>query len=280
LNTYQAVVFMTIVALVTGRTLIFKSVAQRIAPNQTAWVIGSGTFVFTAAFFPLAQSADVTGFGDLISWQGAVAGLMKGVSLTGLLIAQQHLITRSLSATTYVFPVAIGLIGTLDVLAFNGAVTSGAMLSIAILAVSGIAFALFGHLKTLDVAGKALFGVMVFAVVGFAICDRVGIPASGWYGHLVYTGLGNMLSAWFVCRGAPRIRWMPWVGIALSWSLPELVFNFAIAGSLPISYGYMAISLRVPLLMLVATIFYNEGRPTNQIVFGLISLVGIVPSFM
>jgi len=280
LNTYQAVLFITIVALVTGRTMIFKSVAQRVPPNLTAWVIGSGTFVFTTAFFPLAQSAGLTQYADLFSWQGAVAGLMKGVLLTVLLVAQQRLITRSLSATTYVFPVAIGLIGALDVLAFNGAVKPGAMLSIAILAAAGIAFALFGHLQTLDVAGKAMFGTMVAAVVAFAVCDRIGIPVAGWYSYLVYTGLGNMISAWFLCKGMPRIRWLPWMIIALCWSIPELVFNFAIAGSLPISYGYMAISLRVPLLMIIATVFYREGRPTNQIVFGLISLVGIVPSFI
>lgn len=280
MNTYQAVVFITIVALVTGRTMIFKSVAQRVPPNLTAWVIGSGTFVFTTAFFPLAQSAGVTQYGDLLSWQGAIAGLMKGVLLTVLLVAQQHLIARSLSATTYVFPVAIGLIGALDVLAFNGAVTPGAMLSMAILAAAGIAFALFGHLQTLDAAGKSMFGTMVAAVVAFAVCDRIGIPAVGWYSYLVYTGLGNMISAWFVCKAMPRIRWLPWMTIALCWSIPELVFNFAIAGTLPISYAYLAISLRVPLLMVIATVVYREGRPTNQIVFGLISLIGIIPSFI
>lgn len=276
----QAGLFFLILILVTTRTLIFKSVANYLSPNSTAWAIGSGTFVSTVLLLPIAHGSGVTSLAESLAWQGIASGVLKGMILTALLVAQQKLITKSLSATTYVFPVAIGLIGIMDAIIFKSPISLGGLLSMALLATAGIAFSLFGHLKTMDTSGKLMFIIMVISVVGFSVCDRIGIPASGWYLYLMYTGLGNMVSAALLFRKFPTIKWLPWLCVALSWSLPELIFNYAISSSLPVSYGYLAICLRVPILMMVALLVFKEGRPTSQIIFGVFSMAASIPAFL
>lgn len=279
MNNLQTGLFFLILSSVTIRTLFFRAIAHRISPASTAWAIGSGTVVLTILLLPVACWLGLVDISSHLDFEGVAAGLIKGMLLTALLVAQQRLIAKSLSATTYVFPVAIGLIGLTETFIFSQPLSAGGILSIGTLAIAGVAFAFFGHIRTLNRSGKLMFLVMVAAVVGFAFCDRIGIPSGGWFLYLMYTGFGNMISALCLSRRLPAIEWKPWIYVAAGWSIPELIFNYAISSSLPVSYGYLAICLRVPLLMLIALLVFKEGSAKGQIFFGLVSLLASAPVF-
>jgi hypothetical protein len=68
--------------------------------------------------------------------------------------------------------------------------------------------------------------------------------------------------------------------VALIWIGPELFFNFSLAEILPVSYGYLAIALRVPIMLTPAVLFYREGKMSDQLIFGLISLLGTIMLFI
>lgn len=277
MSTLQTSVFLAILVLVTVRTLIFRRVAVSTAPAATALGVGSGTVLVCLIFLPFAWRANVADLGMLHNLAGIGAGLVKGALLTALLVAQQQLIGRSLSATTYVFPVALGAIAVLDVIMFGSTISVRGMFAISVLFLSGVGFMIFGHLGAMSFGDKKRFSFMIAAVVGFACCDKIGIPASGWYIYLLYTGLGNFLSAAVLMRHRVHVGVSTWLIIALCWAIPELFFSFALSDILPVSYGYLAISLRVPLLMLVASFVFKEGQAAGQLAFGVLSLVGTIP---
>lgn len=213
----------------------------------------------------------------VLSPTGLGAGIVKGMLLTALLVAQQQLIGRSLSATIYVFPLALGAIAILDLIVFGGIISISGAFAILLLFLSGAGFTIFGHLGAMSFDDKKRYSFMVSAVVGFACCDKIGIPASGWYMYLLYTGLGNLLSSTILLRHRVRLSISNWLIVAICWTTTELCFSFALSGILPVSYGYLAISLRVPLMMLIATFVFKEGGTVGQMTFGVLALVGSIP---
>jgi hypothetical protein len=279
LSIIQSITFLTIVLLVTARTLLLRNLADKVSPQATAWAIGAGTTCVCLLLLPVAWVSGSASFSSFQNLTGIVAGLAKGVLLTLLITVQQQIIGRSMSATAYVFPVAVGGIAVLDDGLFNAQLSSGGLLSIVILFMGGLFFSVFGHLGSMPRKDTLRFFVMVAAVIGFAVCDKVGIPSAGWFTYLLYTGVGNMLSAKMLLKTASPIGLSNWALLALGWTVPELFFNFALSGTLPLSYGYFAISLRVPLLMAIAFLVYREGHGKNQIFFGLLSIVGTGPLF-
>jgi hypothetical protein len=278
LELVQSVSFIAILILVTLRTLALRRFANSVNPDTTSLVIGLGTALVCGAFLPFAIQSGVVSSLSL-DCVGIAAGIAKGMLLTLLLVAQQQLIGRSLSAITYVFPIAVGAIAIVEAVVFGTSISRSGFYAIGLLFTAGIGFTIFGHLGAMSWSDKGRFALMVIMVVGFAVCDKIGIPRSGWYLYLLYTGLGNFASSIILFRRFPMIDIWPWFCIAITWVIPELFFNFAIADILPVSYGYLAISLRVPVLMILAVLFYREGHMSTQLAFGVISLMGTIPLF-
>lgn len=277
MSVIQSTAFLTIVLLVTARTLLMRNLAAKVSPQATAWAIGAGTSCVCLVLLPVAWACDVASLPSLLNATGIAAGLAKGVLLTLLITVQQQIIVRSVCATVYVFPVAVGGIALLDYAIFGTQLSQGGLVSIIVLFAAGLLFSVFGHLSSMPRTDTLRFFVMVAAVIGFALCDKVGIASAGWFSYLLYTGIGNMLSARIVLKTSSRVSLSHWTLLALGWAVPELFFNFALAGVLPLSYGYFAISLRVPLLMTIAFVVYREGHGKNQLFFGLLSILGTAP---
>lgn len=114
-----------------------------------------------------------------------------------LLVVQQQIIGRSVSATAYIFPIAIGAIVFLEYWLFGSQISGQGILSVLVLFIGGICFVIFGYLSFMPRIDKFRFYFMILAVIGFAGCDKVGIPASGWYVYLLYVGIDNWVSARF-----------------------------------------------------------------------------------
>lgn len=275
MNGTQSLCFVLIVLTVTARTLALKKLASHISAEKTAFIIGMGTFVSALLFFPLAVRMNMASLTDFLSLTGNLAGLGKGILLGGLLIAQQRLIGRSLSATTYVFPVATGGIALMDILLFDAPLSSGATLSIGLLFCAGLLFTTIGHLGDMSTQDKKYFLFMVLCVIGFGLMDKIGLPASGVYSYLLLTGLGNMFTVGIATRARDAVPLQTWLHITLVWVIPELIFNAALTTYLSVSYGYLAITLRIPLLMFIAVWIYHEGRLMSQMVFSAIALLAV-----
>ncbi|QRR07519.1 hypothetical protein FPJ27_14480 [Burkholderia sp. MS455] len=274
MSSVQAEFFLAILVLVTVRTLLFRRVANDIDPDATALCVGLGTVVscvtvwsaLTAVGHAPASQPDLVGIG---------AGLVKGALLAVLMAMQQRLIGRSLSATTYTFPIAVGFIAVVEWGAFGTRLTLGGVAAIAMLFAAGVGFALFGHLTSMQAADKRRFAWMIVIIVGFALCDKVGIPRTGWLPYLFWTGIGNVLAAWLVRRKLFGIRVRPLLFVGAIWALPELFFNFSLQTVLPVAFGYLAISLRVPLLLGVSSVLFGEGKLRGQLAFGVVAAVGV-----
>lgn len=265
-----------IIFAVTVRTLALKKIAETVSPEKTAFIIGIGTFLTCLFIFPLATIVKIASLSDFLTVQGNLAGLGKGILLGCLLIAQQNLIGKSLSATTYVFPLATGGIALSEMLVFGTHLSLGGILSITVLFLAGILFITVGYLGGMSKKDKVLFLLMVLCVIGFAMMDKTGIPLSGWYSYLLITGLGNMLVIW-VGRGAGEsVPLKTWIYISVVWVIPELFFNYTLATYLPVTYGYLAITLRIPVLMLISVLIYKEGRLSSQMLFSIVALIAVL----
>ncbi|CDG98513.1 conserved membrane hypothetical protein [Xenorhabdus bovienii str. puntauvense] len=281
MNIAQYGVFLLIIVLTTLRTLALKKVAERVSPENTAFIIGAGTFLTCLSLLPVAITTGISTPSDFLNLTGISAGLMKGVLLGIMLIAQQNLINKSLSSATYVFPISLGFIALVDILIFGSNLTFASILSINLLFVAGILFTMIGHIKSMHRRSKLMFFIMIFCVIGFAIMDRTGIPTSGWFTYLLFTGIGNIFVVFFYQKN--KFSFVPlkfWLSISIIWVLPELFFNYAIATYLPVSYGYLAITLRIPLLMLISVLVYREGKLSEQILFSFVAVIAILLMFM
>ncbi|TDA45782.1 hypothetical protein [Burkholderia pyrrocinia] len=279
MNSVQAEFFLAILALVTVRTLLFRRVANNIDPDATSLIVGLGTVVSCLGLWLILTAAGRAPAPHL-SGVGIGAGLVKGALLATLMGMQQRLISRSLSATAYTFPIAVGIIAVVESFAFGTHLTPGGVAAIAILFAAGVGFAMFGHLASMGVDDKRRFAWMIVIVVGFAVCDKIGIPRTGWIAYLFWTGIGNFIAAWAVRRKLFGIRLLPLLGVGAIWALPELFFNFSLQTILPVAFGYLAIALRVPLLMGVSAILYGEGKLREQLVFGVVATIGVAILFM
>lgn len=275
----QILVFISIVLLVTGRTILLRYISGITSPGDAAAIMSTGTLFTCLLLMPVAITSGILSIESLLSPSGVFSGMLKGVLLGGLLIAQQGLIGRSLSATVYVFPLAVGIIAAVEILVFSTPLSKGSLFGIGVLGVSGLLFFLFGHLGSMGSNDKLIFLGMIIAVVGFAICDKVGIPASGWYGHLFWTSVGSSLVTFVFRQRIPRAAFFTWILVSLTWAIPEFFFNYSLSGIIPVSYGYLAISLRIPILMLFSALYYKEGSVVSQLIFGIVSLLGIIPIF-
>ncbi|MBU9560577.1 hypothetical protein SB397_26010 [Burkholderia multivorans] len=275
----QAEFFLAILLLVTVRTLLFKRVVNDIDPDATSLCVGLGTVASCVALWSVL--AVLSRAPALHSDPGGIAaGVVKGTLLAVLMGMQQRLIGRSLSATTYTFPIAIGFIAVVESWAFGTRLAAGGIAAIAILFSAGVSFAMFGHLASMQAADKRRFAWMIAIVVGFAICDKVGIPRIGWLPYLFWTGVGNVFAAWCVRRRLFGIRIRPLLFVGAIWALPELFFNFSLQTILPVAFGYLAIALRVPLLLGVSAVLYGEGKLREQLAFGAVAVVGVALLFI
>ncbi|WP_175887473.1 hypothetical protein [Burkholderia contaminans] len=279
MSSVQAEFFLAILVLVTVRTLLFRRVANDIDPEATSLCIGLGTVVSCVALW-LVLAAVGRAPALQPNLAGIGAGLVKGALLAALMGMQQRLIGRSLSATTYTFPIAIGFIAAFESWAFGTRLTLGGVAAIAMLFAAGVGFAMFGHLASMQAADKRRFVWMIVMVVGFAVCDKIGIPRTGWLPYLFCTGIGNVFAAWFVRRTLFGIRLRPLLFVGAIWALPELFFNFSLQTILPVALGYLAIALRVPLLLGVSAILYGEGKLREQLAFGAVAVAGVALLFM
>ncbi|CDH35103.1 hypothetical protein [Xenorhabdus bovienii] len=281
MNIDQYSVFLLIIVLVTLRTIALKKIAEWVSPENTAFIIGAGTFLTCLFLLPATLTHGISTLSDFLTPIGIAAGLGKGVLLGMMLIAQQNIIGQSLSATTYVFPLALGGIATIDMVTFGTPLTIGGIFSISLLFTAGILFTTVGHFNKMKTQSKFMFLIMILCVIGFALMDRVGIPRSGWFTYLLFTGIGNMLVIFFYKRNAiSSVPFHLWVIISFAWVAPELFFNYALATYLPVSYGYLAITLRIPLVMLISVLIYHEGKLSEQIIFSFIALIAILFMFV
>ncbi|MBR9902614.1 MAG: hypothetical protein GYB15_01460 [Gammaproteobacteria bacterium] len=275
----QIFFFISIVVLITGRTLLLRHISSFTSAGDAAIIMSGGTLFICLLFMPAAVLSGSLSIESLLSPAGVSAGMLKGFLLGGLLVGQQVLIGKSLSAIAYVFPLAVGIIAVVEVIIFSTSLSAGAIFGIGTLWVSGLFFVVTGHIGSMAAHDKLLFLGMVIAVVGFALCDKIGIPISGWYGHLFWTGVGSFLCTFMFQRSLPRASISLWILISLTWVVPELFFNFSLSGIIPVSYGYLAISLRIPILMIISSLYYKEGNMLTQMIFGAASLIGIIPIF-
>lgn len=230
-------------------------------------VIGCGLLYFASALWgampPLSH--------DLL---GMSAALAKGGFLAVFLIAQQRLIGKSLSATTYVFPIALGFISLIEIFVFGTVLSGVSLVAMGILFAAGLAFTISGHVATMDVASKTNFAVMIGLATAFAVCDTMGLRRIGWLNYLFYTGVGNSIVALIIRKRISGIGWRHLTHVSAVWTIPELVFNYALNHVLPVAYGYFAIALRIPLLMGVSALLFGEGRLSQQLLFAMAALLG------
>ncbi|WP_175924306.1 hypothetical protein [Burkholderia latens] len=275
----QATCFTIILALVTVRTLLLKRAVEHVSPDGMAMLAGVGTVVCCLVWWAgdaMLRSAPAVSFDRI----GMTAGLLKGALLVLLMATQQRLLGRSLSAATYVFPIAVGLIAAIEACFFATPLSIGAIGGIGTLFLCGLVFARHGHLAQMRRIDKRRFVLMVLLVVGFGLCDKIGIPRLGWWSYLLWTGIGSTVLGYLTGHRATGIPLARAAFFGGTWALPELFFNYSLQTWLPVAYGYFAIALRVPLLMFISTQIYGEGSARTQLMFGLLAVAGVALLFV
>lgn len=258
---------------------MLKRAVDYVSPDTTAFLAGAGTLVSIAAWgggYVAFHHVPVFSFDRV----GVLVGLLKGILLACLMLTHQRLIGRSLSVTIYAFPIAVGLIAVIEARCFDTSLSPGAIGAIGILFVSGLAFCHYGHLSTMTLTDKRRFAQLILLIVAFGVCDKIGIPKIGWPSYLLFTGVGTIAVTWPArYRLADQsVRTALFIGGV--WALPELFFNYALQAWLPVAYGYLAIALRVPVLMVISARTYGEGKMQEQLVFGLMAMVGVAMLFV
>ncbi|WP_157768224.1 hypothetical protein [Burkholderia ambifaria] len=279
MDLHQATCFLVILALVTVRTLLLKRSVDHVSPDMTALLAGVGSVVCCVLWWVgTAVFRQVPTFS--FNAVGTVAGLIKGGLLAYLMLVQQRLIERSLSAASYVFPIAVGLIAVVEACCFGTVLSRGAIAAIGTLFFCGLIFFRYGHLASMQRIDKRRFVVMILLVVGFGVCDKIGIPRVGWLPYLFLTGLSNGLVIGLRRSRLTRVSLRHAVLLGGIWAVPELFFSYSLQVWLPVAFGYLAIALRVPVLMLISAWVYGEGRLREQLMFGLFAMVGVAMLFV
>lgn len=273
-----------LMVLTTASALAYKLASQKLshhsAPAYTAiWVL-----IGLALVFIPYKSLFFQGLDDAINYPFLVIILVvKGFFIWFLFYKRLVLVEKSLSASSFFMPTALGFIAVIN--SFLGenltALEWGAAVGLCLL---GVAFFLRGHIQELGKSGRFIFIQLVFVIIILATLDQVILQKTNWFFLLLSTNLVMLFIT--LCKKIPLQEWRL---ILLSkesilagslFSASELLKFYLMVTILPMSVvisGQVAI---IPIVLVLSSLIWGERSWKEQLIWGIISTLLLLLLFL
>lgn len=268
--------------LILFRGLYLRRVSLIIAPNDSSISIAGWMFITPILMYPFFKEiADEALIFLYNNPYYIIIGLLKGVGFWGITYAGQTVRKTSNSSASFFGFICIGLIA-IGNSAFGEELTVMQWVSVGILTLTGLYFTFRGHLSSQPIYVQLMFMLMIFIGCMFGMIDHYFLSHVNWYGLLLLTGIGMMLVVMIKeFKNLKNVKRFVFskknasVGIALS--VTEVLILSIMVTHLPVTLVWVAMALSGPVLMVMASLLWGEGRWQDQLLVGGISYAAAIP---
>lgn len=210
-----------------------------------------------------------------------ILSISKGILMVFMIKVQQIINKKSTSSSVFFGFIAMALGSLVNNLFFNEGLKTFQLLCICALGALGLFFILKGDAKRLSLRGKINFISIVILGATFNVFDHITISKVGWYPHLFFSSL----SMFFVCLyyGISKqdyINIFRNKNIALAgiiYTISEFLIIYSSINLLPVSFIAVFMRMAAPVVMLLSSILYHEQSIKNQLIFGMLAMIFIIP---
>ncbi len=207
--------------------------------------------------------------------------IYKGITLFYLIYMQQSINKRSTSSSVFFGFIALAL-GTLaNNLFFQENLGVIKISCIVCLGLLGILFLQKGDAKRLSRRNLFYFMIITLITASYIIADHLAIPQVGWYAHLLVSSVTMFIVStvrigtreYFNTIFTNKII----IRAGFFYTLSEFFVIYVSFNILPVSIVAVFLRLSVPIVMIISAIKYKEQSIKNQLIFGLSSIILILP---
>lgn len=200
--------------------------------------------------------------------------IFKGCVLWILFYNAQVLTEKSLSATKFSLPVALGFIAIVN--SFLGeSLEIKEWIAAFSLCALGIIFSLRGHLQELGISGRILFFKLVLISIVAATLDFLILSETNWYVLLLVTNItmifisavrGTSINIW---KSALFRKEAIFAGSVFS--IVELVKFYLMVSILPMTVVISAQVAIIPIILVLSAVIWGERGWKEQLIWGILS---------
>jgi len=272
---------LTIAHLVTLKICSVK-LDHRTAPVFVSLWVLAGLAATAPAFMPLWAE----GYAFLLA-HPVMAALAagKGVMLYVLLVVSQQLMQISLSSRHYVTPLAVGILSVCN--SFLGEQLSAGQWASALgLCALAAAFFFKGHLADLDRKSRIHYALLVGISVMLGALDHALLSKGmNWCTLLAVSHIVLLLLAIALLHRQAAV-WktalfaLPAVLAGLTYAATELVKFYQQVTINPVTAVVTVQASTKPVIMLLAALVWKERTAREQLVWGVLALLVMLPLFL
>lgn len=208
-------------------------------------------------------------------------GLLKGAGFWGLIYCGQIIRRTSNSSAGFFGFLCIGVIAAGNAI-FGEELTLPQWFSVSALFAIGLYFYFKGHLSTQTPFVKLLFLIQVCIGSMFGLVDHFFLTHCHWYGLVFLSGVGMLTTAClFGRRSSFQVFMAPFkwntAGLGVFQTATEMVILSLFVTYIPVTLGWVAMTLAAVAVMVVAAVYWGEGRWQQQLAVGGTSYAAVLP---
>ncbi|MFT7144779.1 MAG: hypothetical protein ACI9TY_001119 [Alphaproteobacteria bacterium] len=268
--------------LVLVRALYLRRQSFVMTPNDASASIGGWMLIVSMLLYPVFEAEASWAFSVIIASPFLLfIGLLKGAGFWVMSYAGQTLRKTSNSSASFFGFICIGLIA-LGNAVFGENLSVMQWVSVAILTLTGLLFTIKGHLNTQSRRVQSMFLLMVFMGCMFGMIDHYFISHVNWYGLLFLTGAG-MTTVSLLSRGVGFKHVKSCVfnrrtmKIGMMMAVSEVMILSIMVTHLPVTLAWVAMTLTGPVIMVISSLLWGEGRWQDQLLIGGVSYAAAIP---
>lgn len=281
---------MTSIQLCFGFLIFFLMIIKPIAYKPCAQYFKSGlSAAFTSIWllvglilsWPLLGHLFTNDWQKICSSPYALFSILKGILLYAMIVYQQEVNKDSTSSSVFFGFIATALGSLIINIFFKEGLSLLQIACICSLGILGGIFYAYGDAKRLSSKGKKEFLLIIILSAVFMVCDHLAISQIGWFSHLLFSYFFMFLVClYYGISRQDYINIFKNKTVALAgiiYTCSEFLIIYASVNILPVSLVSVFMRIAAPAVMIISAIKYHELSWKNQLLFGGLALIFVLP---
>ncbi len=274
----QLIVMLILFLCAFSRPIVLRPVAKMRRAGDAAYFIGLWMCIGALVMMPFYWEETV--YASTLSPVIWLVSFFKGFTLWSTIVIMQKIRTHSSSSAEFRGMMTIAVLACMNM--FLGEALSGLQwMSVGLLFMLGLFFTVKGHLSELPREYKLLFFLLIFISALPGVTDQIVLSEAHWYVHFALSGLGIFLTSLFIGRSRmpilERLSDKSAMIAGITWLISEAIILSLLVTYIPVTLAVMAMTMSVPLTMLISSVFWGEGRWQQQALIGGLSYLAVLP---
>ena len=278
---FQISIGLLILLTMVLRPFLYKSCVKYFPAELSAAFTSVWLLVGLAISWPFLGHLLTDDFAKITTSPYIWLSILKGILLWTMIKFQQVVNKESTSSSVFFGFVAMALGSLVNNLFFKEGLALLQILCICALGLLGIVFILRGDAGRLSLTGKIDFVLIILLGASFSVFDHLAIPQVGWYAHVFFSSVFMYLAC--VVKGISRQDYRnifcnyQVVLAGIVYTISEFLIIYASVNLLPVSFVAVFMRMAAPIVMLISAVTYREQSIKNQLTFGGLALLFVLP---